>query len=154
MVQLTAFIETCCYDCENWVKGPLRDAFYTQGWLQMSNLTLEPYGKCNQTYDAATSEYDFSCQHGQYECMGNMVMACAVSKLYAFDAAQYVPFIIDYMAGTYGVAHNGCKSTEAEMVQIAQTVCNDINESKGQCDWDALSECFEGKEGNAVYHQV
>ena len=37
------------------------------------NLTLVPYGNANETWRNETKLWQFSCEHGQEECLGNLI---------------------------------------------------------------------------------
>ncbi|KAK9500687.1 hypothetical protein O3M35_001908 [Rhynocoris fuscipes] len=53
------------------------------------NLNLVPFGKANYTH--AGENYTFNCHHGEKECMGNKVHACALKKI--MDMDMQVKFI-------------------------------------------------------------
>ena len=150
VVQLSVYIETCCYSCQHFFNQSFYDAYHTPGWTDMTNVSFVPFGKCNETMDFNSDLYAYSCQHGAWECQGNMWMACAIDKVYHFDNAQYIPFLFNYMAATnYTVAHNNCTSTDAELNKISNAVCS---ETAG-CDWTVLSGCYmDETERNQVYH--
>eukprot|EP01084_Bolivina_argentea_P185146 319294_1 len=151
-VQLNVYFEACCSDCYDFIIGPFKDAFYTPGWTNMTNITALPTGKCNETYDSNTNQYVFSCQHGTPECAGNIWMACAVQRLYSMDPVKYAPFIIDFMQSVYSVINaENTPCPAVNMDNIAKSVCDNLG---NQCDWNALSECNGSNEGNQVYHQM
>eukprot|EP01084_Bolivina_argentea_P161820 281644_1 len=152
-VNLNVYFEACCSDCQNFITGTFKGAYYYKDWTNMTNITLIPGGKCSDTYNSGTNQYDFSCQHGPTECSGNIYMACAVKLLYSLNPLKYTPFIISFMqavvkaeGGTQNIGH--CPSVN--MVEIAQSVCNGLG---NDCDWNTLSQCHDGSQGNQIYHQ-
>ena len=44
-----------------------------QSILDIVNITIVPYGNARETYNASTKLYDFVCQHGPNECLGNLI---------------------------------------------------------------------------------
>lgn len=51
----------------------------TQVWktfesiLNITNMTIVPYGNAHETYDTKSGLYQFVCQHGPQECLGNII---------------------------------------------------------------------------------
>jgi interferon gamma-inducible protein 30 len=41
--------------------------------LDIVNITIVPYGNAHETYDSTTQTYQFTCQHGPDECVGNLI---------------------------------------------------------------------------------
>eukprot|EP01084_Bolivina_argentea_P164154 285422_1 len=152
MVQLTAYIENCCYSCQHFFNQSFYNAYHTKGWTEMTNISFIPYGKCNETMDFNTNTYSYSCQHGPWECKGNMWMACAIKNVYAFNNTKYIPFVSNFMYATnYTVAHNNCTTTDDKLNKIAQSVCNNT----ADCNWNTLSQCYNNEtERNQVYHEM
>ena len=150
-VQLNVYFESCCSDCQNFITGTYKQAFYDKDWTNMTNITLVPGGKSNETYNAQTDSYDFSCQHGSTECKGNIYLACAVSALYELNPLKYSPFIINFLEEVMKEQKNDIyKCPQVDMDNVAKIVCDAFGDD---CDWNALSECHDGKMGNELYHQ-
>eukprot|EP00483_Globobulimina_turgida_P000691 UN00691 len=150
-VRLNVYFESCCSDCQNFITGTFKGAFYYKDWTNMTNITLVPGGKANDSYNSQTQQYDFSCQHGSTECTGNIYMACAVSKLYGLDPLKYSPFIINFLAAVIQAQnHNIHDCPNVNMQSVAKNVCDGLG---NDCDWNALSQCHDGSQGNQIYHQ-
>mmetsp|Transcript_107124 Transcript_107124/g.302930 ORF Transcript_107124/g.302930 Transcript_107124/m.302930 type:complete len:224 (-) Transcript_107124:276-947(-) len=84
-VQLTICYESLCPGCMDLISGDLQGLWKTEGFPQILNLTMLPYG------NARGSGTDIVCQHGLKECQMNMVEACAIKHLP--DPRDYMPFI-------------------------------------------------------------
>eukprot|EP01083_Nonionella_stella_P211843 765544_1 len=150
-VQLNVYFESCCSDCQNFITGAFKHAFYTPGWTNMTNITALPTGKCNETYNSNTKQYIFSCQHGSTECKGNIWMACGMSTLYGMDPVKYGPFIINFMQAVINAENNDIHQCPGvNMDNIAKSVCNSLD----SCDWNTLSQCTRSNNGNQIYHSM
>jgi interferon gamma-inducible protein 30 len=70
-VNFTLYYETLCPDCRQFMSSQLWPAY--QSILDIVNITLVPYGNAHETYQPATQLYTFVCQHGDQECLGNII---------------------------------------------------------------------------------
>ena len=41
--------------------------------LDIMNISLVPYGNARESYDPSSQMYQFTCQHGSQECLGNLI---------------------------------------------------------------------------------
>jgi hypothetical protein len=61
-----------------------------QSVLSIVNITIVPYGNAHESYNSSTQLYQFTCQHGPQECLGNLIHV-KIEKIYY----QYNIFILD-----------------------------------------------------------
>ena len=47
----------------------------------MVDIEFIPFGNAHEVYNTSTQKYDFTCQHGDNECYGNLVETCAINIL-------------------------------------------------------------------------
>jgi len=89
-IKLSVYYESLCPDSRRFINNQLYPTIQTLGGV--SNLYLEtefvPYGKA--TTEVVNGTFQFDCQHGNQECEGNRVHACALQKLPAADAAAFI----------------------------------------------------------------
>lgn len=108
----------------------------------MTNITFYPYGNAQEREETG-GEYSFTCQHGQNECNGNMVETCFIN-LVNFEQDQWVPFL-----EAFDKALNADSRKNA--LDVAQTV---LSEGSYAVNYTTLSDCYNGKQGNAYEHQM
>lgn len=70
-VNFTLYYETLCPDCRQFMTTELWKAYQTIP--DIMNITLVPYGNAHETYNSTSRMYDFVCQHGPNECVGNLI---------------------------------------------------------------------------------
>jgi interferon gamma-inducible protein 30 len=75
-LRLRVFEESLCPDSRNLMTGTLGRAVATEGFLDMVDLAIVPFGNANYTFKQGVPE--FACQHGPEECMGNKVHLCSM----------------------------------------------------------------------------
>ncbi len=70
-VNFALYYETLCPDCRNFMTTELTRAY--QSVVSITNISIVPYGNARETYDSTTQLYEFTCQHGAAECLGNII---------------------------------------------------------------------------------
>jgi interferon gamma-inducible protein 30 len=45
------------------------------------DIEFIPFGNAKEVYNISTKKYDFTCQHGENECYGNLVETCTIQIL-------------------------------------------------------------------------
>ncbi|NXK38826.1 GILT reductase, partial [Piprites chloris] len=94
-VELSLYFESLCPACREFLVMKL---FPT--WLllpsEMLNITLVPYGNAQERN--VSGKWDFQCQHGPEECLGNMIEACLMHEAKDFDT--YFPVIFCLESGS------------------------------------------------------
>ncbi|XP_051893792.1 gamma-interferon-inducible lysosomal thiol reductase-like [Pristis pectinata] len=130
-VQISLYYESLCGACRAFLVFQL---FPT--WLmlhEMMNVTLVPYG--NTLEKNESGKWIFTCQHGQEECMGNMIEACLMHTLQ--DLARYFPIIF-------------CMESASDVLSAAQ-LCLKVYEPN--VTWTEIEKCVNGDLGNKLMHQ-
>ena len=100
LVQLEIYYEVCWPFCQAILSGTLAQAWSVEGFTDVANVTLIPWG--HETYNVThnsdgTNTYNFSCQHGINECVGNKIHTC-VRYLSNYNASIYIPFMIGHIS--------------------------------------------------------
>ncbi|XP_026291926.1 GILT-like protein 1 [Frankliniella occidentalis] len=80
IVPVTVYYESLCPDSMKFFVNQLYPAMMTESLLAHTDLTLIPYGFA-QTNVSSDGSYSFTCQHGDRECYGNKVHACALQTM-------------------------------------------------------------------------
>ncbi|XP_053739994.1 gamma-interferon-inducible lysosomal thiol reductase-like [Synchiropus splendidus] len=127
-VQLDLYYETLCPGCRMFISEVL---FPT--WVLLKDIlsvNLVPYGNAQETPDG--DHYQFECQHGEEECLGNMIEACLLNMT---DKAFHIIY---------------CMESSVDVVNAAES-CVALYSS--DLRWDAVVNCVKGDQGNKLMHQ-
>ncbi|XP_019960891.2 gamma-interferon-inducible lysosomal thiol reductase [Paralichthys olivaceus] len=121
------YYESLCPGCRLFLSDVL---FPTWVLLQeIMKVTLVPYGNAVEKPDG--KKYIFECQHGEQECLGNMIETCLMNKTDAF------PIIF-------------CMESSADVIKSAKS-CTEIYDP--DLSWGDVMSCVTGDVGNELMHQ-
>ncbi|CAH1107536.1 unnamed protein product [Psylliodes chrysocephalus] len=77
-VNVSVYYESLCPDSKKFFTQQLYPSL--QGNLsEFVNLTLVPYGKSKAVFEV--TDWKFECHHGEVECYGNRIQACALKRI-------------------------------------------------------------------------
>ena len=130
-VNFTLYYESLCGGCRDFIKQQYYPTFKLIGSIM--NVHLVPYGNAEETQEGGKWVYD--CQHGQEECIGNVIETCAI-YLYP-NASVFFPFI-------------HCIETSSLSPRTAAPSC--AREYK--LDYSQIQSCASGDLGNRLEHEM
>merc|ERR1712083_138990 len=133
-VKMTVYYESLCSDSMNFITTQLFPNW--QHFGQDLKISFKPFGKANFT--ETETGWDFTCQHGPNECVGNKVHACALNQV--TDPEEYVPLITCLMEIP---AFDPQAAVDClENLEISSTTA------------EAITECAMAEEGSNLLHDV
>ncbi|XP_056148700.1 gamma-interferon-inducible lysosomal thiol reductase [Lampris incognitus] len=128
-VQLALYYESLCPGCRQY----LTQMVYPT-WIMLQDIldvTLVPYGNAEEKL--VGKKYIYTCQHGEPECLGNMIETCLL------NLTGSASFHIIY-----------CMESSNDVIKSAKS-CVDIY-SPG-VSWESIMDCVNGDMGNQLMHQ-
>ncbi|KAM9790781.1 gamma-interferon-inducible lysosomal thiol reductase [Syngnathus typhle] len=127
-VQLDVYYESLCPDCILYLTRVLYPT-----WVLLQDILsvhLVPFGNAQES--SSGSKYVFKCQHGEQECLGNMIQTCLLNMS---DNAFLIIF---------------CMEASTDVIASAKSC---VNLYSPQLSWDRLMSCVDGDVGNQLMHQ-
>ncbi|XP_034559724.1 gamma-interferon-inducible lysosomal thiol reductase [Notolabrus celidotus] len=127
-IQVALYYESLCPGCRLFLTEML---FPT--WLLLNEImtvNLVPYGNAREKPDG--QKYVFECQHGEQECLGNMIETCLLNM-----TKMAFPIIF-------------CMESSTDVIKSAQS-CAQLYSP--QLSWDKVWACVKGDQGNQLMHQ-
>uniref|UniRef100_A0A8C6TY26 Gamma-interferon-inducible lysosomal thiol reductase n=1 Tax=Neogobius melanostomus TaxID=47308 RepID=A0A8C6TY26_9GOBI len=120
------YSESLCPDCRGYITNMLYPSSVLLG--DIMDLTVVPYGNAQESFDG--QRYVFTCQHGEQECLGNMIQACLLNltKTNAFNIIF-------------------CMEAAVNVIQAAKPLF------APQLSYEKLMSCVKGDLGNHLMHQ-
>ncbi|KAK9539031.1 hypothetical protein VZT92_004165 [Zoarces viviparus] len=127
-VEVALYYESLCPGCRLFLTQML---FPTSLMLNdIMSVTLVPYGNAQEKPDG--QKYAFVCQHGEQECLGNMIETCLLNMT---DVAYQIIY---------------CMESSTDVIKAAQS-CVELYSPK--LSWDSVMSCVKGDVGNQLMHQ-
>ena len=102
-------------------------------WLllnEIMSVTLVPYGNAQEKPDG--QKYTFECQHGEQECLGNMIETCLMNM-----TNMAFPIIF-------------CMESSSDVIKAGETC---VKLYAPQLSWGTVMSCVKGDLGNQLMHQ-
>lgn len=132
-VGVALYYESLCGGCRDFIMSQFYPTFLKVG--DIMNVTLVPYGNAQETRYG--DEWRFTCQHGEAECVGNLIETCAISILQ--NVTVYFPFI--HCLETNIAGNDPLSAAERCATQLG-------------IDFAPIEKCQTGRQGNALEHQM
>lgn len=131
VVKLDVYYECLCPDSRYFVLHELLPTFEKVG--SMLEVYLWPYGKASTKITA--DGYEFSCQHGEQECIGNIYHACVDKKVE--DTTKKLEYIKCMISDNYEPENSAKKCA-----------------SEGGIDFEEIQSCASGPEGQELHYKA
>jgi len=131
VVKLDVYYECLCPDSRYFVLHQLLPTLEAVG--SMLEVNMWPYGKA--TTRVTSDGYEFDCQHGEQECIGNMFHACVEEKVE--DAAKRLEMIKCMISDNYE-PENSAKNCASEV----------------GVDFEEILTCATGAQGQELHYQA
>ncbi|XP_064424541.1 gamma-interferon-inducible lysosomal thiol reductase isoform X2 [Latimeria chalumnae] len=131
LVEISLYYESLCPGCRQFLCLQLFSTWLTMGGIM--NVTLVPYGNAQETYQGG--KWVFQCQHGEEECLGNMIEVCLIHLLK--DIVVYFPVIF-------------CMESSPNVIDSASHC---LKVYAPQVSWNQVMSCVKGDLGNKLMHQ-
>ena len=150
-VQVELYYESQCPDCRNIIFGSFYEAYQADNILDMVDITFIPYGNAKEVSSQPNPEsgfYEFQCQHGESECVYNIIETCAINKIK--DDLKKFKYIncIEH--------NNDSREVHQDYYQIALDCALDVDLDL-DLDIEIIEEiqfCSISKEGNELEHKM
>lgn len=128
-VKVGLYYESLCPGCRSFITSMLYPTSVLLG--DIMDLTLVPYGNAQESFDG--EKYIFTCQHGEQECVGNMIEACLLN-----------------MTSSNAFLTIFCMESSKDPIKAAQS-CVEL--FSPDLSWKSVMSCVNGDLGNQVMHQ-
>nr|XP_039269319.1 gamma-interferon-inducible lysosomal thiol reductase-like isoform X1 [Styela clava] len=132
-VMLDLYFESLCPGCRQFITKMLYPTWKQFLDTKILKIQLYSYGNAKEMKNASTGMWDFTCQHGPQECVGNLIENC-IQKYTMNDPMKYFPIFY-------------CMESAQDPVEAAKMCV-----TKGGLKWSDVDTCAKGPDGNALMH--
>lgn len=145
-VQVELYYESQCPGCREMITTSFYEAFQAPGFLDMADITFVPYGNAQETGTTASGFYEFECQHGESECIFNVIETCALAKISDDDPLLQFKYIDC-------IEHNDESRDPTQDYYKVAIACAELAGLKDDVVSD-MQDCATGMEGNQLEHEM
>ncbi|CAL1531014.1 unnamed protein product, partial [Lymnaea stagnalis] len=131
LVNITLYYERYCAGCMYFIINMLYPSWQKVGSIM--NVKLVPYGNAREKQ--VEDHWEFQCQHGNDECVGNIIETCAIAIVQ--NISVYFPFI-------------NCMESSSIRSEDAAIACA----KKFPVPLDQILKCSNSSMGNSLEHQM
>ncbi|KAL8589550.1 hypothetical protein ACOMHN_015936 [Nucella lapillus] len=132
VVSFELYFESDCPYCQLFIADQLYPTFTKVGSIM--NLTLVPFGNAEEKMQG--DHWEFTCQHGKEECVGNLLETCAIHVMKG-DYTRIMPFI------------NCIESSQNYPMKAVKVCAGQHGAPLGE-----IMQCYNSTEGNLLEHQM
>ena len=79
--KIQVYIESLCPDCVNFITKSFKDFYDQVSKPNLAEIEFIPFGNAEEAYNETTGKWDFTCQHKENECYGNLIETCVIQNL-------------------------------------------------------------------------
>ena len=79
--KIQIYIESLCPDCYFFITKSFKSFYENVKNPNLAEIEFIPYGNAQEVYNSQTKLWEFTCQHGEPECYGNLIETCAIQTL-------------------------------------------------------------------------
>jgi len=134
-VKIDFYSEAFWPGCEGVYLNSVAKALKADGFLEMCDLNVWPYGNAHEV-QRTDGSWSFSCQHGPAECVFNTLEACAINLI--DDKMDTLNFIVCVEEELHKNNRN---------IKEITTTCAEGNEQP-------LLDCYASDQGNKYQHAI
>lgn len=127
-VEVGLYYESLCPGCRQFLVMMLFPTAVLLNDIMVVNLV--PFGNAQEVKQ--DEKYVFTCQHGEQECLGNMIETCLMNM-----SNMAFPIIF-------------CMESSSDVINSAKA-CTGVYDPT--LSWDKVMSCVNGPQGNQLMHQ-
>ena len=136
--KIQIYIESLCPDCKYLINRSLKDFYEQVKKPNLADVELVPYGNAKEKFNETTGKWDFTCQHHENECYGNLIETCLIQNLGRVDANKKIICIeseIDNFEDDFDKTLEYCLDNDADQIK-------------------EINDCVNSDMGNVYQHQM
>ena len=79
--KIQVYIESLCPDCMNFLLKSFKSFYENVNNPNLAEIEFITYGNAKESYNTTMNQWEFTCQHGENECYGNLIETCAIQTM-------------------------------------------------------------------------
>ena len=136
--KITIYVESLCPFCLQLITTVYKEFRDTVTKPNLAEVEFITFGNAKEVYNTETKKYEFTCQHGENECYGNLVETCAIQtlgKVQGYDTLICIESNIVSFGINFDKALEFCLQNDQENLEL-------------------VKECVTSDLGNLYQHEM
>ena len=133
-LSIDLYVESLCSCSRRTIIKSFKQAHFTKDFYKIANVDIYEYGNTEEVKNG--SLYNYKCQHGKEECIGNLIFSCA--KHY-YDNFNYISFLICVLE----------EENHNNFYKVSEKCARKLN-----LNFKQVGTCSVNSEGNALLHEI
>ena len=136
--KIQVYIESLCPDCIDFILNSFKQFYEKVKKPNVAQIEFIPFGNAKEQYNTDTKKWEFSCQHEENECYGNLIETCAIQLM--GRANSYAALIC---------IESNVKKFDKDFDKIMEYCFSD-----DMTLYKQIQECVSSDIGNVYQHQM
>lgn len=136
-LQITVLTESLCPHCRNFIINSYARAINAEGIEMLAEITIVPFGNAKENKKDNDGSYEFTCQHGEKECQGNILQNCLFAHIDKKSAQKMLVCVESKI------------TRDTDWLNVFNDCGNELN-----LDLSDTLACANSKEGNDLMHEA
>ena len=136
--KITIYMESLCPYCIEFITTSIKDFYEKVAKPNLAYIEIIPYGNAKEVYDSTLGKYTFTCQHGDNECYGNLIMSCSLNILGRIKGQLNLICLLENI-------YNNNRNFDSTLEYCLNSEPNKLQEIK---------DCVNSDIGNIYQHQM
>ena len=136
--KIQVYIESLCPDCYYFITKSFKSFYENVKNPNLAEIEFIPYGNAKEEYNSQKKLWEFTCQHGEPECYGNLIETCAIQILGRVKSYDTILCIESYI--------------EEYDFDFDKTLAYCMEKDKNGLE--EIKECVSSDMGNYYQHQM
>ena len=127
--QIDVYVESLCPDCVDFIEGSFAEFYKYENNEQLGIVNFIPFGNAEEKWNESKQKWEFTCQHGENECYGNLIETCAINVLGRVESYEVIMCIEKYissMGKDFDKTLQKCVTDKTKLTNIQTCVTSDI----------------------------
>jgi len=109
-------MESLCPGCMQFTTTLVKDFLKVDPNQTLATINFIPYGNAKES--GSPSKYIYTCQHGEKECLGNLIESCAIKLFNYLDANNFIICLEENDRGDFNKTAENCLKNNDKFLDL------------------------------------
>lgn len=136
--RIDIILESLCPFCKRFTLKIVKTLLKIRNFESLVDINLHYFGNSYGIYNPKTLRYDFECQHGEMECVGNKFLSCAAKLFQRRKSLEYSVCVFEHI-----------QVFKKDFLRINKYCLRNYD----KIDEAKIANCYNSNEGNELFYE-